>query len=327
VSDFHDEYPKTAAMEPPQWSAAMEMSNAFRFLKLNHTKPVQSRVRIDAHALLPLLCQFHKRILGFGAAIVVAVLSTMQPARAELVTIAYEAEVKTVTGQPFGMTVPLLTFVKGYFTYDSNTSDKSPTDPMRGSFGPVGGWGFRAEFIDKVITDSGVATASTNLFGSPTLRFNDGGNTSGRGIMQINGTADDTIELGFAISGATKDLPTDALPANFTFDPPPDGASHTFSLKDQSGTMLLGFLSFRQVRPEILSIQRTGDEVEIIWSSVIGKPYALEFSTNLQNWTVIRNDLLGSSQSTGVVDNLAIRFPENKPTEGFYRILDRVTTP
>lgn len=91
--------------------------------------------------------------------------------------------------------------------------------------------------------------------------------------------------------------------------------------------MLLGFLSFRQVRAEILSIQRTGDEVEIIWSSVIGKPYALEFSTNLQNWTVIRNDLLGSAQSTGVVDNLAIRFPENKPTEGFYRILDRVTTP
>jgi hypothetical protein len=319
-------------MEPPQWSrrngaAAMEMSNAFRFLKLNQTKPVKPRILFDAHALLPLLCLSHNRILGFGAAIAVTVLSVIQPARAQLVTVEFEAEVKTVTGQPFGMTVPLLTIVKGYFTYDSDTPDLSPGDVMRGKFEPVGGWDFRAEFIDKVITDSGVATASTNLFGSPTLRFNDGGNRSGRGIMQINGTADDTIELGFAISGETKDLPTDKLPANFTFDPPPDGASHTFSLKDQSGTMLLGFVSFRQVRPEILSIQRTGDDVGIVWSSINGKPYALEFSTNLVHWTIIRNDLVGLPQTTRVEDDLAVRFPDAKPIEGFYRILERASPP
>lgn len=264
---------------------------------------------------------------GFPASLLIAVLSSIQPARAELVTVEFEAEVKTVTGQPFGITVPLLTFVRGFFTYDSDTPDKNPADTMRGSFGPVGGWDFRAEFIDKVITDSGMATATTNLFGMPTLSINDGGNKSGRGIMRINGTPDATVEFGLGISGAAKDLPTDQLPPNFTFNPPPSGAPHTFVLKDQSGTMQLGFLSFRQVRPEILSIQRAGDEVGIVWSSIHGKPYALEFSTNLVDWTLIRNDLVGLPDTTSLVDDLAVRFPVNKPTEGFYRILDRASPP
>lgn len=252
-------------------------------------------------------------------------LATIQPARAELVTIEYEAEVKTVTGQPFGMTVPRLTFVRGSFTYDSDTPDLSPGDVMRGKFEPVRAWDFRAEFLDQVITGSGMATATTNLFGSPTLSLNDGGNRSGRGIMRINGTPDAGVEFGLGISGEAKDLPTDRLPANFTFNPPPSGAPHTFVLKDVSGTMLLGFLSFRQVRPEILSIQRTDDLVGIVWSSISGHPYALEFSTDLQNWTIIRNDLIGLPESTSVTDNLAARFPNVIPAEGFYRIRDRAS--
>jgi len=292
--------------------------------------PVKNDVRPGGWSCFAFLKSPARNIhIGFLAASLMAVPASVQPARAELVTIEYEAEVRTVTGQPFGMEVPRLTVVRGSFTYDSDTPDLSPADVMRGKFEPVGGWGFRAEFLDKVITDSGVATASTNLFGSPTLRFNDGGNTSGRGIMQINGTPDVTVELGFAISGEAKDLPTDRLPANFTFNPPPDGAPHTFVLKDQSGTMLLGFLSFRQVRhwPEILSIQRTGGEVGIVWSSINGKPYALQFSTNLKTWTVIRNDLVGLPETTSVVDDLAVRFPNAIPAEGFYRIIERATSP
>ncbi len=270
-------------------------------------------------------CLSRSLLAGVSAMMTLAII---QPACAELVTIEYEAEVKTVTGQPFGITVPLLTFVEGHFTYDSNTSDKSPTDPMRGSFTPVGGWDFRANFLNKVITDSGMATATTNLFGSPTLSINDGGNKSGRGIMLINGTPDATVEFGLGISGASKDLPTDKLPANFTFNPPPSGAPHTFVLKDQFGTMLLGFLSFRQVRPEIiLSLQRSGNDVEIEWSSFSGKPYALQFSTNLTNWTIIRNDLVGLSQTTRVVDDLDVRFPVAIPNEGFYRIIERSLSP
>lgn len=298
---------------------AVEPKDTLDLLMPNRPKRDMANLQSSAPSRRP------RWIAGFS---VMMALATNQPARAELVTVEFQAEVKTVTGQPFGMTVPLSTFVKGHFTYDSNSSDKSPTDPMRGSFGPVGGWDFRAEFLNKVITDSGMATATTNLFGSPTLSINDGGNKSGRGIMQINGTPDATVEFGLSISGESKDLPTDKLPANFTFNPPPGGAPHTFVLKDQSGIMLLGFLSFRQVRPEIvLSIQRTGNEVEIVWSSISGKPYALEFSTDLANWTIIRNDLVGLPGTTSVVDDLAVRFPATIPNEGFYRIIERPSPP
>jgi hypothetical protein len=252
---------------------------------------------------------------------------TLLPVGAQLVTVEYQALANTVTNQPFGSVVPRLTPVWGYFTYNSNTPDLSPADQMRGKFEPVVNWQFRAEFLDKVITGSGQATATTNLFGSPTLAFNDGGNRQGRGIMRINGNPDATIEFGLSIAGQSKDLPTDKLPLNFTFNPPPGGAVHTFVLKDQSGSMLLGFTSFQGVRPKILSFQRTANQVEIVWSSLMGKPYALEFSTNLANWTVIRNDLVGISPSTSVVDDLALRYPVAIPAKGFYRILERTTSP
>jgi hypothetical protein len=263
---------------------------------------------------------------GFAAAAVVTVLATMQPACAERVTIEYEAEARTITNQPFGITVPFLTVVRGYFTYETNTPDQTPADLMRGRFLLSGTWDFRAEFLDKVITGSGFATATTNLFGY-TLAFNDGGGTADRGIMAINDLLDPDIEFVLSIKGEAKDLPTDQLPENFTFDPPPNVAPHTFVLKDDSGQMNLRFLSFHQVRPKILSIQRTGDDVEIVWSSVKGKPYALEFSTNLRDWTIIRADLIGLPLTTSVVDHLAARHSGNPPPKGFYRILDPTSPP
>lgn len=245
-------------------------------------------------------------------------------ARAERVTIQYVAQASTVTGQPFGFTVPRLTEVKGYFTYETNTPDLKPTDTKRGDFLMPGTWDFRAEFMGKVIRGSGTATASTNLFGSPTLRFNDGDadNTNRAGIMTIDGIADATIGLGFSISGQAKDLPTDQLPANFTFNPPPQGASHTFVLDHASGSMLLQFVSFQQVAPKIQSIKRQGDNVEIIWTAVAGKPYALEFSTDLQQWSRIHSNLIGTTQASAWIDQLSARYSGTKPPRGFYRIID-----
>lgn len=264
---------------------------------------------------------FHPN-LGTPALLAVILLGvvTAPASRAERVTIAYEAEVRTVTGQPFGLTVPLFTPVTGYFTYETSTPDTSPTDPMRGNYLMVGTWDFRAEFLDKLITGSGAATASTNLFGY-TLSFNDGANKSGRGIMKIDGTVDLNVEFALSITGSAKDLPDDRLPAKFTFNPPPSGAAHTFVLKDDSGQMNLRFLSFRQARPEVLSILRNGDDVDIIWSSVKGMPYGLEFSTDLSAWTRIRDDLVGLTGATQVTDSLSLRYPVAKPPSGFYRII------
>ncbi len=244
------------------------------------------------------------------------------PSRGERVTLEYTAQASTVTGQPFGMTVPRLTVVKGYMTYETNTPDLRPADVMRGEFVMLGTWDFRAEFLGKVIRGSGTAASATNLFGSPTLRFDDGDNSPKAGIMSFDGAPDETIGLGFSISGQAKDLPTDQLPVRFTFNPPPEGASHTFVLKNQAGSMLLQFTSFRQIDLKIISIRRIGDQAEITWASSEGKRYGLEFSQDLQNWTRIRSDLIGAALQSTVIDPLATRYPSGIPSKGFYRIID-----
>jgi len=255
-------------------------------------------------------------------------------AHAKRVTIEFEAEAGTVTGQPFGMTVPRLTIVRGYFSYETNTPDtfSNSADTMRGSFVLAGTWDFRAEFLDRVIRGSGTATSSTNLFGSPTLRFEDGLGNNRPELMTIDGIQDANIGLGFAISGQAKDLPTDQLPENFTFNPPPGGASHTFSLYSNSGTpattgtMLLQFRSFRQVDFNIKSIRPDdlrGQVMEIVWYSVKGKRYSLAYSTNLTDWVVIRNEILGENTTTTVLDDHVLRYPvEPIPPQGFYRVHD-----
>ena len=252
-------------------------------------------------------------------------------ALAKRVTVEFEAEAATVTGNPFGMTVPRLTVVRGYFTYESSTPDtfSNPADTMRGSFVIAGTWDFRAAFLGHEIRGSGTATSSTNLFGSPTLRFEDGKGNSRPELMSIDGLPDANIGLTFAISGEAKDLPTDQLPENFTFNPPPGGASHTFSLHSNSGapettgTMLLQFRSFRQVELLVQPAIPTGDQVEVSWLSVAGKRYGLAHSTNLVDWVVIQNEVLGGTNTTMVVDDLDLRYPTDPiPTHGYYRVLD-----
>lgn len=125
--------------------------------------------------------------IGFSAALLMPVLASVQPTHAKRVIVEFVAEAKTVTGMPFGITVPRLTVVRGYFTYETNTPDLRPADLMRGQFLMLDTSDFRAEFLDKVIAGSDSATATTNLFGSPTLSFNDGGNKSDRGIMSDQG--------------------------------------------------------------------------------------------------------------------------------------------
>lgn len=250
---------------------------------------------------------------------------------AKRVTVEFEAEAATVTGNPFGMTVPLDTPVRGFFSYETSTPDifSNPADTMRGKFLLTGGWDFRAAFLGREIRGSGTATSSTNLFGAPTLRFEDGTTSAENLVMSIDGVDDVSIGLGFSISGQAKDLPTDQLPALFTFNPPPGGASHTFVLESNSGTptttgrMLLQFISFRQVEFLVQPAIATGDQVEVSWLSVEGKRYGLAHSTNLVDWVVIRSDVLGATNTTMVVDDLDVRYPAGPiPTRGYYRVLD-----
>ncbi len=259
--------------------------------------------------------------------LVAALFARVPAADAERVIVEFEAEAATVVDQPFGMEVPRLTIVRGCFGYESDTEDLNPNDTRRGSFLLAGTWDFRAEFLDKVITGSGTATATTNTFGSPTLSFEDGFTTEDSGIMSLDSVPDEEIGLNFRISGRPEDLPTDQLPSSFGFA----GAPHTFVLADESGRMLLQLRSFRQVQRQdhaVKFMSRTGDVVHLIWWSFQGNQYDIEFSTDLKVWNVIRPNITGEQLQTSLDDDLAERFTEGPiPRAGYYRVIDKGPLP
>jgi len=233
--------------------------------------------------------------------------------QAELVTVAYEAEASTVVDQPFGIEVPRLTIVRGYFTYESDTPD-TRSDPRRGSFDLNGAWGFRAEFLDHVIAGSARAEASTETFGF-TLRFNDGGDKEGTGDMFFDGIPSNDIELGFSIVGDKEDLPSDKLPDVFRFK----NAAHTFTIGDSSGRMLLQFRSFRQVETRIKEVELHEGQVRLVWCSLVGKRYTVEFSTDLRDWEVVVDSVTAAAAETEIVDDLTARLKVGVQ-RGFYRV-------
>ena len=174
-----------------------------------------------------------------------------------------------------------------------------------------GGWDFHAEFLDHVITGPGRAAASTETFGH-TLRFNDGGDDEDTGDMALDDTPRIDIELGFAITGDADDLPSDQLPEEFRFA----GAPHTFFLRDSSGQMNLQFTSFRQVVTRIKLIEHQPGTTRIVWCSLSGKHYAVEFSTDLDSWETIATNIEGSPKTSEFIDV----DPERRVPRGFYRI-------
>ena len=260
------------------------------------------------------------RSLSLSTLFLFPFLIPVPKARGELVTVTYKAEASTLVGRPFGIEVPRLTIVRGFFTYESDTPDSRPEDARRGSFEPVVGWQFRADFLDHTIKGTNRATGSTETFGH-TLRFNDGGDSDETGEMTFDGAPRADIALGFSIVGGPEDLPSDQLPAEFMFS----GAPHTFSLGDDNGRMLLQFIEFSQTFPfAIKSITRGGDEVQITWCSEQGRGYAVDFTTDIADWQVIRALVNAEGSETSIVDDLAERFGpgEDPPPDGFYRVRD-----
>ena len=176
-----------------------------------------------------------------------AALVAMIPAsalRAEIVTVAYEAEAVTVASKPFGLTIPLDTPVTGYFTFDTSTPDVNPDNTMRGEYPHARNSAFVADFLETRIRGSHTAYYEVQLSGgdSDTFRTWDGPSPVGPegGTMSIDGTPDEDIRLFLAITD-------DAFQSDDLKDPFPFytfgflGTPHTFSLKDEQGTMLMQF--------------------------------------------------------------------------------------
>lgn len=175
---------------------------------------------------------------------VVALLSLAVQARGEIVTVIYSAEAVTVSKTPFGQTVPLDTVVTGYFTFDTGTPDDN-SDPLSGEYPHTQHAGFRADFLKSRIRGSTTPFYEVDLAPDPTndtFRIYDGPRTVGNegGVMSIDDVADSDIQLFVAITD-------DVFDDDDLIDPFPLytfgflGTPHTFSLKDDQGTMLLQF--------------------------------------------------------------------------------------
>jgi hypothetical protein len=170
-------------------------------------------------------------------------------ARAEIVTVAYEAEAVTVVDEPFGVEVPRLTIVTGYFTFDTSTPDADPDDESFGEYPHARNSAFAADFLETEIRGSDTAHYQVQVSGNDTFRIWDGPRVVGNegGIMSIDGTPDEDIELFLAV------MEEDVFPDDDLVNPFPSytfgflGTPHTFALEDDQGTMLLQFESVQTV--------------------------------------------------------------------------------
>jgi len=195
-------------------------------------------------------------------------------ARAAIVTVAYEAKAATVVSKPFGLTVPLNTVVTGYFTFDTTTPD-TDDDPMRGEYPHTHNSAFVADFLETEIRGSHTAFYEVQLSSNPeldTFRVYDGPRVVGNegGTMSIDGTPDQDIQLFVAITDdafVTDDL-IDPFPA-YTFGFL--GTPHTFTLKDEQGTMLLQITKAVEARcgdPNNSGTTTAGDALQVLKTAV-----------------------------------------------------------
>jgi hypothetical protein len=187
-----------------------------------------------------------------AAAAALCVLIGATPARAEIITVSYEAEAVTVVKKPFGVEVPRLTVVTGFFTFDTSTPDDAPSDAFSGEYPHDGNAGYLASFLGHEVTGSQTPFYWVDLVdGNPqsdTFRIYDGPTAVGfeGGTMAFDGTPDEGIQLFVAIT-------EDVFDDDDLIDPFPSydfgflGTSHTFSLEDDEGTMLLQFLDVSEV--------------------------------------------------------------------------------
>ncbi len=175
---------------------------------------------------------------------------------AAVVTIGYTATIATVSGSPFGYTADQARTqpVTGHFSYNTNTSDTNTGDPGRGYYPHTSGGDFVAMFLGTVVTGSATPHVRIENLSSDTFRFSDGllGSPAPGGIMAVNGTPDGTVRVGMAFTASNAFI-SDALPLDFPFaNPPlanPVAFSHTFSITDSGGSLLLQ-LSTLTVVPE-----------------------------------------------------------------------------
>lgn len=237
-----------------------------------------------------------RNTLAIAAAAWLAVCAA--PAGAEIITVTFEAKAKTIAKQPFGLSIPLNTPVTGYFTFDTGTEDLAPEDPLSGEYQHEGGAAFVAEFLSTRITGSMTPFYEVDLSDNPTIdtfRIVDGPRPVGNegGVMSIDGIEDEQIELFLAITG-------DAFDSDSLINPFPAytfgflGTPHTFTLKDDQGTMLMQLTGVAEAVCGDLDGGgvTAGDALQVLRTSVGSRPCAPCLCDVDGNGSILASDAL-----------------------------------
>ena len=231
----------------------------------------------------------------------------------------YVAIVRTVVDKPFGLTLPLGTEVRGFFTYQTTSTDTNAS-PQRGDYPHNPGSAFEARLPGTKITGSGMAFLQVENLTSDTFRFIDGPEILSRaGTMLRDGVTDTSIALWLAITDTSgTEFANDLLPVSFpprmgtfTGSAPPD-TPHTFQLKDASGSALLQFKSLAQRREVVIRVAWP-TTAELVWTSTPGLVYRIETSTDGQHWETTASAITAQGTSTTWSDDLAARFLGSPP--------------
>ena len=91
--------------------------------------------------------------------------------------------------------------------------------------------------------------------------------------------------------------------------------------------MLLQFLRYQQLSPLLIkSIDWQDNQVRLIWCSNPGRRYNIEFSTDLQRWETIAENLLAEEETTEFIDLILERIGTAIP-RGFYRVRELAPEP
>jgi hypothetical protein len=237
------------------------------------------------------------------------------------------ATVKTVSGTPFGQSLPLGTEVCGSFSYPVPGTDGNPS-VQRGDYPRHSGTTFEAHFPHTSITGSGTAFVQVEDLSSDTFRFSDGEDLQRAGLMSRDGTVDASLKLGLAITDASGGaFASDALPATFpgpllatTGKFPP----HTFSLRDASG---LALLQFDKLVPRPLAAPHwrsltldPSATMHLVWCSTPGPLYRVESSLDGVVWETLASGVASQGTTTKWQDLAGVRFPGGIPRILLYRI-------
>jgi hypothetical protein len=167
------------------------------------------------------------------------------------VKINYEGTAVTVAQNPLGLDDSVRTSpVSGFFQYLPCLPDSEPDRPERGEYDHPHSGDFLFTIGSVTVTGSGHPMVIVENYDPDTFRFKDGPQLLDENkdlrVMSLNGTRTPDLDLHYSITDGTgAAFSDDKLPKLFPMLNM-ENYTHTFSLSDDGGTMLMQITSMTQ---------------------------------------------------------------------------------